>query len=183
MHAVKLAGQADPTPDVPVRAPASPVAKFAGDCPTSFRLHSSSLMVRAAAVHRLPWVSATSGQRAGLCGRAARTSRLGLEWLRIGGCGGARIPETVRWIWAAMRLRARRPIRQNAARLEQLRGPLRERFGFAAHWVKRDWVKRDLAGYALDRSKPENIRFTNAVRGDSGNTVNMCANCWAGTGR
>ena len=32
---------------------------------------------------------------------------------------------------------------QNAARLEQLRGLLRERFGFAAHWEK-----RDLAGYA-----------------------------------
>ena len=97
MHAVKLAGQADPALDVQVRAPASPgarpaspVTKFAGDRPTPFRLHSNPLMVRAAAVLRLPWASATSGQRAGLCVRAARTSRLGLECLRIGGCGGAR---------------------------------------------------------------------------------------------
>src|SRR6266480_2317301 len=84
MHAVKLAGQADTALDVQVRAPASPrarpaspVTKFAGDRPTPFRLHSNPLMVRAAAVLRLPWASATSGQRAGLSalGAKVRVSR------------------------------------------------------------------------------------------------------------
>ena len=136
-------------PASPRARPASPVTKFAGDRPTPFRLHSNPLMVRAAAVLRLPWASATSGQRAGLCVRPPGPVGLGSsvfvsedaeapEYLKqsVGfgqPCGCALAARFVHQVLE----------HQNAARLEQLRGLLRERFGFAAHWEK-----RDLAGYA-----------------------------------